>query len=536
MPEAVQPLAAGQPGAPAVPPPAGARPSLSEAVSAFARKLDRGDHRRQFALALALAAACGCLNKLQLFPMNSIAGPSRCSTTLDNSTAAFEPALKSLSCVGTASAAASLPGHGAEQQLAEVAVSAISARLPDCAEEVDFVVDSFTVRTNYLVNFGLVKAVMNFVTGVLADRYGRRRTMLLGWLAALPMPLIVLWAGSWAVVSATNLLLGLQQAICWSTSIFIMLDYAGKEHGGLAVGLNESAGYVALALTNLLAPVLLDAEEPRGACYYAVLGAQRTPLPLVADGIGTALLTDALLCWLRAVVVMAGLVSSALLLKDTREVVAEEQRANPPPAAAEGLSDHPAGTGGCVLELPSGEREDVSVSLFAFVYTSFMQPKLIVINLAGMTVNFLAAMAWGLLLQWLKQGGAADAAGDGGWAALDTADVASIALSDPSLRLCSLGPTVALTSRAAQGVRFDEGSGSVRMRLPRRPDGPQAVHCGRPGSVLGVARADVARRVLGGHRVGRAAGVHGRRSRAGPSLPRRPTTRRLASLTGGRES
>ena len=83
------------------------------------------------------------------------------------------------------------------------------------------------------------------------------------------------------------------------------------------------------------------------------------------------------------------------------------------------------------LELPSGEREEVSVSLFAFVYTSFMQPKLIAINLAGMTVNFLAAMAWGLLLQWLKQGGAADAAGDGGWAALDTTDVASIALSDP---------------------------------------------------------------------------------------------------------
>ena len=87
-----------------------------------------------------------------------------------------------------------------------------------------------------------------------------------------------------------------------------------------------------------------------------------------------------------------------------------------------------------MLELPSGEREEVSVSLFAFVYTSFMQPKLIAINLAGMTVNFLAAMAWGLLLQWLKQGGAADAAGDGGWAALDTTDVASIALSDPCRR------------------------------------------------------------------------------------------------------
>jgi MFS family permease len=83
---------------------------------------------------------------------------------------------------------------------------------------------------------------MNFVTGLLADRYGRRTTMLIGWVAALPMPLAVLAAGSWASVSATNLLLGLQQAICWSTSIFIMLDYAGKENGGLAVGLNETSG------------------------------------------------------------------------------------------------------------------------------------------------------------------------------------------------------------------------------------------------------------------------------------------------------
>ena len=75
-----------------------------------------------------------------------------------------------------------------------------------------------------LVHFGLVKAIMNFVTGVLADRYGRRTTMLLGWVVALPMPMAVLWANSWASVSATNLLLGFQQAICWSTSIFIMLD------------------------------------------------------------------------------------------------------------------------------------------------------------------------------------------------------------------------------------------------------------------------------------------------------------------------
>jgi MFS family permease len=93
-----------------------------------------------------------------------------------------------------------------------------------------------------LVNFGLVKAVMNFVTGLLADRYGRRWTMLIGWVVVLPMPLAVLSATSWAQVSATNLLLGLQQAICWSTSIFIMLDYAGKENGGLAVGLNETSG------------------------------------------------------------------------------------------------------------------------------------------------------------------------------------------------------------------------------------------------------------------------------------------------------
>lgn len=208
-----------------------------------------------------MAAACGCINKLQLFPMNFIAGPSQCTARLSSTDAGFEPALAALQC--------KLDDPPAELQYS---VDTIATFVPECVERVDFVVETYVVRSDCklhchqrhsdrpsrrqtrspkisssrvrsdLVHFGLVKAIMNFVTGLLADRYGRRLTMLIGWIAALPMPLAVLAAGSWASVSATNLLLGLQQAICWSTSIFIMLDYAGKENGGLAVGLNETSG------------------------------------------------------------------------------------------------------------------------------------------------------------------------------------------------------------------------------------------------------------------------------------------------------
>lgn len=283
-----------------------------------------------------------------------------------------------------------------------------------------------------LVHFGLIKAIMNFVTGLLADRYGRRTTMLIGWLAALPMPMAVLWADSWASVSATNLLLGLQQAICWSTSIFIMIDCAGKENGGLAVGLNETSGvfrglqlcvhesidnfccshpfsfetafwgtgYVALALMNLIAPLLLDENEPRGACYYAVM-----------------------------VFVSAGLLVTAIFMKDTSHLLDSDKPASSAVDSDSNLSkelqqqaDTSPGKAECaVVELPGGGKERVNVSIFAFVYTSFMKPQLMVINLAGLTVNFIAAMAWGLLLQWLKQG-------SGGWAALDKASIASITM------------------------------------------------------------------------------------------------------------
>lgn len=408
--------------APAAAPAPPAALSLSEAVAAFQRRL-RGppDTRKQFGLALCLAALCGCINKLQLFPMNSIAGPSACVETLLATDVAFQPALKALAC-GPLGA----PAEGSDDAL-EYAVAAVAAAQPGCEERVDFVVDSYVVRSEYLVHFGLVKAIMNFVTGVLADRYGRRTTMLIGWIAALPMPLLVLWADSWAAVSATNLLLGLQQAICWSTSIFIMLDYAGKENGGLAVGLNETSGYVALALMNVVAPFLLVENDPRGGCYYAVF----------------------------ALLVM-GTVASATALKDTTHLLTGPAKDSVATPVAQQRSDEVGDgggaatiTGGCVIELPNGAREQVNVSVFAFVYTSFVKPKLIVINLAGLTVNFIAAMAWGLLLQWqahkqfppqldtqgcflrdslcfrLKRGAAA---GEGSWEALDTASVASIAL------------------------------------------------------------------------------------------------------------
>ena len=116
----------------------------------------------------------------------------------------------------------------------------------DCKEKAKvflFVTESFTITTANLVFFGIVKAVFNFVTGVCCDRWGRKRTLVVGWVLGIPMPLMVIWAGSWWTAAASSIFLGMQQALVWSASIFIMVDYLGREHTGLAIGINETAGY-----------------------------------------------------------------------------------------------------------------------------------------------------------------------------------------------------------------------------------------------------------------------------------------------------
>lgn len=107
---------------------------------------------------------------------------------------------------------------------------------------------SKTAVLTFILAFGLAKAPGNLLAGRLADRYGRRRVLILGWSLGLPVPLLIALAPSWGWVIAANALLGAQQALCWSTSIFMKVDVAGSRHRGLAIGLNEGAGYLGTAV------------------------------------------------------------------------------------------------------------------------------------------------------------------------------------------------------------------------------------------------------------------------------------------------
>jgi MFS family permease len=122
--------------------------------------------------------------------------------------------------------------------------------LPLLAES-EFGLSGFVSVLTFIVAFGLVKAATNLVAGALSDRYGRKPVLVTGWLIGLPIPFMLIWAPSWAWVVAANVLLGANQGLTWSTTVIMKIDLAGPERRGLAMGLNEAAGYVAVSVTAL---------------------------------------------------------------------------------------------------------------------------------------------------------------------------------------------------------------------------------------------------------------------------------------------
>jgi len=120
--------------------------------------------------------------------------------------------------------------------------------LPLLAERV-FGLDAVTASVTFIVAFGLVKAATNLAAGVLADAYGRKPVLVAGWLVGVPVPLILIWAPNWGWVIAANVLLGINQGLTWSTTVIAKMDLAGPTRRGLAMGLNEAAGYGGLAVT-----------------------------------------------------------------------------------------------------------------------------------------------------------------------------------------------------------------------------------------------------------------------------------------------
>ena len=140
-----------------------------------------------------------------------------------------------------------------------------------------FELQALTAALTFIAAFGLTKAVTNFAAGALSDRYGRKPVLVAGWLVALPVPLLIIWAPAWGWVVLANVLLGINQGLTWSTTVIMKIDLVGPARRGLAMGLNEAAGYGALALTAFLTGLLAERFGLRPAPFllglaYAVIG------------------------------------------------------------------------------------------------------------------------------------------------------------------------------------------------------------------------------------------------------------------------
>ncbi len=225
--------------------------------------------------------------------------------------------------------------------------------LPLVGEE-DFGLGSSAAVMSFIVAFGAAKAVTNLAAGSLATRVGRRRLLLLGWLLALPVPLLIWVAPSWEVVVAANLLLGVNQGLAWSMTVVMKIDLVGPKRRGFALGLNEAAGYGGLALAAGISGWLAADLAARDVL---VVGA--------------------------AAVAVAGLAVSALFVRDTVEHVELEQH----------RSDHASGVGAPPL------RE-------AFADASWRPGPLRAYSQAGLVNNLNDALAWGLLPLYLAAHGA----------------------------------------------------------------------------------------------------------------------------------
>ena len=148
--------------------------------------------------------------------------------------------------------------------------------LPLLAKD-EFHLTAFTATLTFIAAFGIVKAVTNFFAGTLGDRYGRKPVLVAGWIIAIPIPLLLMWAPSWGWVVFANVLLGINQGLTWSTTVIMKIDLVGPAKRGFAMGLNEAAGYGAVAITALATGYIAQRYGLRPAPFllgvaYAGLG------------------------------------------------------------------------------------------------------------------------------------------------------------------------------------------------------------------------------------------------------------------------
>ena len=222
--------------------------------------------------------------------------------------------------------------------------------LPLLAER-EFGLTAFTATFTFIAAFGVVKAATNFFAGTLSDRYGRKPVLLAGWLIGFPVPLLLIWAPSWGWVIAANVLLGVNQGLTWSTTVIMKIDLVGPSRRGLAMGLNEAAGYVAVAVTALATGYIAQRAGLRPEPFY---------LGIAFAGLGLGL--------------------SALFVRETR-----------------GHADHEAAhhAGG----------NDTTTTREVFILTTFRERALSSCSQAGFVNNLNDGLAWGLLPIYFAEAG-----------------------------------------------------------------------------------------------------------------------------------
>jgi MFS family permease len=143
--------------------------------------------------------------------------------------------------------------------------------LPAIAED-EFQLAARTAILSFIVVFGVTKALTNYFAGRWSDRFGRKAVLIAGWLVAAPVPLLLMWAPSWAWILAANVLLGVSQGLTWSTTVIMKIDLAGPKNRGLAMGLNEFAGYFAVALSALATGFIAAEVGLRPQPFYLGVG------------------------------------------------------------------------------------------------------------------------------------------------------------------------------------------------------------------------------------------------------------------------
>ena len=218
--------------------------------------------------------------------------------------------------------------------------------LPLLATQV-FHLAAYTTALTYILAFGLAKAITNYLAGTWSDRVGRRPVLVTGWLVAVPVPLLLIWAPAWGWVILANVLLGVSQGLTWSTTVVMKIDLVGPHRRGLAMGLNEAAGYAAVAATALATGILAASYGLRPEPFY---------LGLVIAALGLGL--------------------SAGAVRETRGHARLEAARIPAQP-----DDRP--------REPPSDRE-------VFLRTTFRDPSLSAASQAGLVNNLNDGLAWGL--------------------------------------------------------------------------------------------------------------------------------------------